>query len=118
VVSEAAYQVIMDPSQPHADRVAAFKDRTAWITQTLDGTNRLVQIREMLDRYAEMGLVLRRDGVKGDPEIPPHIYVSDGHKPTTPAAAATVVAAGAPQRWRAATGFVERLGHFPFKPAE
>jgi L-Lysine epsilon oxidase N-terminal/L-lysine epsilon oxidase C-terminal domain len=118
VVSEAAYQVIMDQSRPHADRVAAFKNRADWITQTLDPTNKLVQIREMLDRYYEMGVVSRRDGVTGDLEIPSHIYVSDGRKPTAPAALETVVAAGAPQPLRAPTGFVERLGNFPFKPPE
>jgi L-Lysine epsilon oxidase N-terminal/L-lysine epsilon oxidase C-terminal domain len=118
VVSEAAYKIITDQSKPHADRVAAFKNRAPWITQTLDDTDQIAQIKEMIDRYPDMGVVSRRDGVKGDPEIPSHIYVSDGRKPTTPAVAATLVAAGAPQRARAPAEFVDRLGRFPSKPPE
>ncbi|HEV7598967.1 MAG TPA: LodA/GoxA family CTQ-dependent oxidase [Bradyrhizobium sp.] len=116
VVSEAAYQVIIDTTKPHGERVAAFKGRDDWITATLDDSDYLVQIREMLDRYGDMGLVERRDGIKGDPDIPEHIYVSDGHKPAAPAAPMTAMVAGAPPRARPPTGFTERLGRFPHEP--
>jgi hypothetical protein len=116
VVSEAAYQIIIDTTKPHAERVAAFKGRDDWITATLDDSDYLVQIREMLDRYGDMGLVERRDGIEGDPNIPEHIYVSDGHKPAAPAAPMTAMVAGAPPRARPPTGFTERLGRFPHEP--
>ena len=94
VVSEAAYKIIVDTTKPHADRVEAFKGRADWFLQTLEEAG---QLRGMVERYGKMGLVIRREGVKGDPEIPEDIYVSDGHKPTTAGAAMTV---GSPARHR------------------
>jgi hypothetical protein len=116
VVSEAAYRTIIDTNKPHAERVAAFKGRDDWITATLDGSSYLVQIREMLDRFGDMGLVERRDGIKGDPDIPEDIYVSDGRKPAAPPTPMTLGVAGARARALPPTGFTERLGRFPHEP--
>jgi hypothetical protein len=116
VVSEAAYQTITDSNKSPAERVAAFKGRADWITATLDDSSYLVQIREMLDRYGDMGLVERRDGIKGNPDIPEDIYVSDGHKPTAPPTPMTMEVAGARPRVLPPTGFTERLGRFPHEP--
>jgi L-lysine epsilon oxidase-like protein len=118
VVSDKAYQVIVDPTKPRAERVAAFNAREDWVKETLDDADYLVQIREMLDRFGDMGLVQWRKGVDGDPDIPPVIYVSDGHKPTAlPAPGPAMVKGAAPLTHRP-TGFVERIGRFPHEPPQ
>ncbi len=113
VVSEAAYKIIADTNSKPPERVAAFKARADWFLQTLE---KLDQLHGMVERYGSMGLVIRRDGVKGDPEIPEHIYVSDGHKPAAPLVSVTAMVAGAAPRARQPGEFVERLGLFPPDP--
>jgi hypothetical protein len=112
VVTEEAYRTIVDPSKPRAERLAAFKGRADWVTQTLDDSDYLVQIAEMLDRFGDMGLVQWRAGVAGDAELPPVIYVSDGRKPPPPPqpAAAGVRVRARPENFR------DRLGRFPHEP--
>jgi hypothetical protein len=110
VVSENDYKIIVDTTKPRRDRVATFKARADWFLQTLEKAG---QLRGMVERYGSMGVVTRRDGVKGDPEIPEHIYVSDGHKPAAPLASMTAMVAGAPPRARKPDEVIERLGQFP-----
>jgi hypothetical protein len=113
VVSEAAYKIIVDPNSKPPEPVAAFKARADWFLQTLERPDPL---HGMVERYGSMGLVIRRDGVKGDPEIPEHIYVSDGHKPAPALKSVTAMVAGAPPRARKPRGVTERLGLFPPDP--
>ncbi|WKA31324.1 LodA/GoxA family CTQ-dependent oxidase [Bradyrhizobium roseum] len=117
IITEAAYRTIMDATKPRAERIAAFKDRSDWITQTLSDAGYLIQIREMLDRFGNMGVVAQRDGLPNDPDIPEKIYVSDGRKPEEKdPISVTATVAGAPQRTVQPTGFIERLGRFPLGP--
>jgi hypothetical protein len=115
VVSEADYKIIVDPNSKPPERVAAFKARADWFLQTLERPDPL---HGMVERYGSMGLVIQRDGIKGDPEIPEHIYVSDGHKPTAPLASRTAMVAGAPPRARRPSKSIERLGLFPPDPPD
>jgi hypothetical protein len=114
VVSEDAYKVIVDTTnKKRPERVAAFKARADWFLQTLEKPD---QLHGMVERYGKMGLVIRREGVKGDPEIPEDIYVSDGHKPAAALESVTAMVAGAPPRARQPGEFVERLGRFSADP--
>jgi hypothetical protein len=108
--------VIVDTTKPHPDRVAAFRARADWFDETLD-PGPPDQIVQMLERYGDMGLVEARQGVTGDPVIPPVLYVSDGHKPST-TATVTAAVSGARRQAPTAEGFRERLGQFPFGSAE
>jgi L-Lysine epsilon oxidase N-terminal/L-lysine epsilon oxidase C-terminal domain len=110
VVSEDSYNVIVDTNSKPPERVAAFKARADWFLQTLEKPD---QLRGMVERYGRMGLVIRREGVKGDPEIPEHIYVSDGRKPPAQLESLTAIVAGAPPHARQPDEVIERLGQFP-----
>jgi hypothetical protein len=116
VMSEAAYKVVTDPSRSSADRLDAFKRREGWIEQILDGSDYLLQIREMLDRYGEMGLLEARKGLDGDPDVPEVVYVSDARKPTAAARIALSIREGETTRSGVVLDFVEHLGNFPHKP--
>jgi hypothetical protein len=114
VLSEEAHAAAVDTSLPRAQRLSALNQRGDWIDRTLGETDYLHQIVAMIERYGEMGLVMARKGVDGDPEFPPVMYVSDGKD----AAAMAAMVAGAVPGQPPATpiAFTERLGNFPFGP--
>lgn len=116
IISQDAYNVVMDASKPRPDRVAAFKRREGWIEQTLEG-NYLHQISEMLERYGDMGLVEARKGLNGDPDIPPVLYVSDATTPVSPITA-KLMAERESKAPVVLSEFSEHLGNFPFKPPD
>jgi hypothetical protein len=113
VVSEDSYNVIVGPNSKPSERVAAFKGRADWFLQTLEKQD---QLHGMVERYGQMGLVIRRKGLQGDPEIPEDIYVSDGHKPAAALESMTAMVAGALPPARQPSGAVERLGRFSADP--
>lgn len=72
VLSEDSYRLATNPALPRDIRVSAFQDRKTW-----NGTNGplTVQMLQMVSDFGEMGVVQRRDGVRGDPDLPETIYV-------------------------------------------
>ena len=118
VLTEDDYAAAVGASGTQADRVARFRRREDWITETLGDGGYLQEIVAMIDRYGDMGLVTARQGVHGDPDIAGVVYVSDrGSAPApAPAPGLTAQAAAAHAPARHAIEFTERRGNFPLGP--
>lgn len=109
VLTEHDYAIVIDGTRPRDEQVGAFRSRIDWIDATLGKLDYRIQIASMLSQYGAMGLIEARQGVAGDPDIPPVIYVSDG----TPAPQMLGAALVAPPHVGVADDFVERIGQFP-----
>jgi hypothetical protein len=74
VVSESAYQIVIDTQKPLSERLAAFANRADWFEPLGKGTDAL---NKMIAHFDEMGVVEMREGVEGDPLFPTQIGVQD-----------------------------------------
>lgn len=72
VVSEAAYNTVIDTNKPLGERLEAFANRTNWFEPLGKGMDAL---NNMIAHFDEMGLVEMREGVEGDPLFPTQIGV-------------------------------------------
>lgn len=73
VLTEENYTILMDQGQTPAARLAAFLDRRSWYFPLAKyGTD---DMRLMVDHFAEMGVVERRDGPSDVPGVPQVLYV-------------------------------------------
>jgi hypothetical protein len=77
------YAVVIDSGQPRAQRLEAFLNRTSW-TNALRG-DVAEQMETMVRIFASMGLLEKRPGVQGDPELPAEMWVAS-FGPDVPAA--------------------------------
>jgi hypothetical protein len=78
VLSEKCYQIAIDTTRPLHERIAAYNTRDHWlrvVTQPGAGTAEVMQ--RMVDRFAEMGVVERREGVSDHPELPEIMLVEN-----------------------------------------
>ena len=73
VLTEQDYEVVVDESQPRADRLKAFNRRALWFR--ILGEGYLNAIRNMVDLYGDLGVVGYRPGIKDDADFPPAMYV-------------------------------------------
>ena len=73
VLTREAYTIVMDKNRPRAERLAAFKSREHWV-RTMTGSAP-DQILQMVREFSEMGLIVARPGIQGDPDFPEVIYV-------------------------------------------
>jgi len=100
ILTKERYQVVMDPSRPREERLAAFADRTPWVAP-LQGTT-AEQMEQMVKGFGDMGLLEVLPGVPEDPAFPPVMMVAsfgkgiaptEAPKPEFPAAAPAAPAA-------------------------
>jgi hypothetical protein len=74
VLTEEDYRIVINPSRPREERMDAFLTRTDW-NEPLQGDTE-AQMQRMVRIFGSMGLVERRRGVRGDPELPPWMWVA------------------------------------------
>ncbi|HEU0051973.1 MAG TPA: LodA/GoxA family CTQ-dependent oxidase, partial [Longimicrobium sp.] len=97
VLSEADYQIVIDPSQPREAREAAFNRRADW--NRVIGNGAISAMMNMVNHFADMGIVEVRPGVQDDPLFPAVMMVENAILPPHALAAAAPpaeVAAPAP----------------------
>jgi hypothetical protein len=85
VLSERHYQIVIDPAQPLANRIAAFNRRSDWTRNLFQASTPWIeQLTNMVNSFDKMGIVERRPGVAGDPNFPGEMFVetlADGPPP-------------------------------------
>ncbi|MBB4635044.1 LodA/GoxA family CTQ-dependent oxidase [Longimicrobium terrae] len=81
VLSEADYQVVMDESLPRDEREAAFNRRADW--NRIIGNDGAQAMTNMVNHFADMGVVEVRPGVQGDALFPPVMMVENAILPPT-----------------------------------
>lgn len=69
VLTAEAYQVVMDPSRPREERLAAYANRASWV-RSLKGST-AEQMEQMVNTFGQMGVVELRPGLPDDPAFPP-----------------------------------------------
>lgn len=80
VLTEANYNIVMDPQQPLANRLAAFAQRVAWV-RPLGSNGYTSQINNMITNFWQMGVIEPRPG-PGDAHFPPSLDVENLPKHT------------------------------------
>jgi hypothetical protein len=68
VLTEQAYEIVVDSTRPHDERVKAFGRREVWLRGL--GKNYLEQITKMIRDFDKLGVVEVRPGVDDDPYFP------------------------------------------------
>ena len=77
VLAGSDYQIVMDTTQPLAERIAAFNRRSDW-TRTAVPTEQhpgSQQLTNMVENFDTMGVIEKRPGIAGDPNFPSEMYV-------------------------------------------
>ena len=87
ILTQADYEIVLDPEQPLADRLAAFARRASWL-RPLGSNSYTDQINNMIAHFDHMGVVESRRGPTSGP-FPRMLEVEDLH----PAAHALAAAA-------------------------
>jgi hypothetical protein len=76
VLSELHYQIVMDPAQPLATRIAAFNRRSDWTRNLFQASTPWIeQLTNMVKSFDKMGIVEQRPGIPGDPNFPGEMFV-------------------------------------------
>lgn len=119
VLSQADYAIVVDPEQPHDERVAAFHRRVQWLRR-LKGTV-AEQMEQMVATFGEMGVVEAHEGPPDASDFPQVLFVETlpAGQPPAPrltAAPAPVSATGAPPA--VPMGRAERLRRAGWNDAE
>ncbi len=92
VLTEAAYEHVMDERLPLEDRIAAFNERRPW-TRTLGHADLYGQMANMVTNFHKMGVIEQRPGVARSTHFPPRMQVEVR---IVPRSAADGPAAGVP----------------------
>lgn len=77
VMSEAAYETVMDTSKKLSERLEAFGNRANWLEPLGIKRSYTHQINHMIDHFDQMGVVEVRPGLPDDPNFPSVMQVSD-----------------------------------------
>lgn len=93
VLSEEAYQRVLDSSLPREERLAAFHGRESWF-RTLGSGGYLSEINRMISSFGDMGVVELRPGVADSEDFPPVMQVENRIAPAPAAAAGLAAVAG------------------------
>ncbi|MBR0776402.1 LodA/GoxA family CTQ-dependent oxidase [Bradyrhizobium diazoefficiens] len=110
VLSQADYQIVVNPKESLDARKAAFARRASWI-EPIQNPDYVVQINTMVGEFGKLGVVEELDGPTDTDAFPRVIEVEDQHiMPATVKAAA-----GAPHVTAAATRTADivKLNRFP-----
>lgn len=73
ILTEDAYKVVIDTSQPLERRLEAFHSREQWLRALTGSVSE--QMTQMIAEFGRMGVVEARPGVKGDPLFPETLFV-------------------------------------------
>lgn len=83
VLTEEAYQVVMNTELPREVRIMAYNERASWnrfIDRPLE-TGKVPSVAQVMERmvahFAEQGIIEARPGLDNDPDFPPVIYVEN-----------------------------------------
>lgn len=87
VLSEEAYQRVMDTSVPRGERLAAFHGREKWF-RTLNAAGYDAEMNRMISNFGDMGVLELRPGVLGDADFPPVMQVENRIEPSATTASA------------------------------
>lgn len=85
VLDEADYKIAMDETRPRAERLAAFHRRVDWEFSVLGHIDYPQVATSMIENFDRLGIVEKRPGPPGDPDIPPVVYVSRARARKPPA---------------------------------
>ncbi|WP_444944165.1 LodA/GoxA family CTQ-dependent oxidase [Microbulbifer sp. ZKSA006] len=83
IITEDAYKIVIDESQPREIRIAAYSHRASWYRfidhKNSDGSNPQVAevMKRMVADFGLQGIVEARPGVRNDPDFPEVIYVEN-----------------------------------------
>jgi hypothetical protein len=77
VLTQADYDVVLDPERPMGDRLAAFARRASWL-RPLGSNSYTDQINNMISHFDHMGMVENRPGPASGP-FPAVFEVEDLH---------------------------------------
>lgn len=77
VMSDEAYNTVMDTERPLGERLQAFANRSNWFEPLGLDQNYTHQINQMIKHFDRMGVLEVRLGPKDDPDFPPVMQVSD-----------------------------------------
>jgi hypothetical protein len=115
VLTQQAYETVLDASLPREARLAAFNDRALWV-RWLDSPTITGQMEQMVEMFGDMGVVELREGVPDDPDFPPVIGVEAlggalAKAEAAPAAPALKTAAGAPAKAAVVLSPADALRH-------
>lgn len=75
VLTEADYQIVIDPSQPLEDRLAAFSRRASWYRFIDEAQGIANRMDRMIAIFGQQGIVEPREGVHDLPDMPKTLYV-------------------------------------------
>ena len=74
VLTAEDYAIVIDPSRPRPERIAAFNRRAQWLRAISNAPAPDVMMR-MIAQFGAMGIVEQRPGPANDPDIPSLLYV-------------------------------------------
>ncbi|WP_299143057.1 LodA/GoxA family CTQ-dependent oxidase [uncultured Tateyamaria sp.] len=75
VLTEEDYQIVIDPSKPLEDRVAAFNRRASWYRFIDEADGIAKRMERMIAIFGQQGIVEPREGVRDVPDFPDVLYV-------------------------------------------
>ena len=107
VLTQADYEIVLDPEQPLADRLAAFARRASWL-RPLGSRSYTDQINNMIAHFDYMGVVESRRGPTSGP-FPRMVEVEDLH----PAAHALAAAVGPRAAEELDLSGIDKVRRFP-----
>lgn len=74
VLTDADYEIVVDPERPPAERRAAFQRRAAWL-RFLGGPGYQQQLQTMISSFGKLGVLEVRPGPPDQDEFPPILMV-------------------------------------------
>jgi hypothetical protein len=107
VLTQADFDIVLDPEQPLADRLAAFARRASWL-RPLGSKSYTDQINNMIAHFDHMGVVEPRPGPTSGP-FPRMVEVEDLH----PAAHALAAAVGPRAAEELDLSGIDKMRRFP-----
>jgi hypothetical protein len=100
VLTEEAYQTVMEKDRSREERLAAYTQRADWV-RSLTGSTSAEQMQQMVATFGDMGVVEMRPGIANDPDFPPMMGVESvgaaAKQPVLPPARAATAVGTAPQ---------------------
>lgn len=81
VMSCEAYAIVTNPELPRSERLQAFANRANWLEPLGLDKSYTHQINQMIHHFGRMGVVEVREGLRGDPDFPDTMQVSDQRQP-------------------------------------
>ncbi|XJC77844.1 LodA/GoxA family CTQ-dependent oxidase [Delftia tsuruhatensis] len=76
VLTQEAYEKVIDTELPREQRVAAFNRRESWF-RTLGEGGYESEINRMISHFGDMGVIENRPGPRGDKDFPPVMQVEN-----------------------------------------